>query len=55
MGYRMLLVNSHGYYKFQVEIGAATNRDLYIKIALKHKFMVVNLVLCGDHLSAATI
>ena len=28
--YRNLLVNSHGYYKFQVEIDVAT--DFYIKI-----------------------
>ena len=27
-----LLVNSHGYYKFQVEIGAVTNRDFNIEI-----------------------
>ena len=31
--YRILLVNSCGYYKFWVEIGAATNQDFYIKIA----------------------
>ena len=35
MKYCILPVNSHGYYKFQVEIGAATNRDCYIKIARK--------------------
>ena len=28
----ILPVNSHGYYKSQVEIGAATNQDFYIKI-----------------------
>ena len=33
--YRILPVNSHGYYKFQVEIGAATNQDFYIEIARK--------------------
>ena len=33
-GYRILLVNSHGYYKFQVEIGTVTNRDSN-KIVLK--------------------
>ena len=27
--YHILLVNSHGYYKFQVEIGAAANQNLY--------------------------
>ena len=31
--YRILPVNSHGYYKFQVEIGATTNQDVYIEIA----------------------
>ena len=33
--HRILPVNSRGYYKFQVEIGAATNQDFYIKIACK--------------------
>ena len=33
--YRILPVNSCGYYKFQVEIGAATNRDFNIEIACK--------------------
>ena len=33
--YRILLVNSHGYYKFQVEIDAATNQDFNIKITCK--------------------
>ena len=31
----ILLVSSHGYYNFQVEIGVVTNRDFYIKIACK--------------------
>ena len=31
-GYGVLLVNSHGYYKFQVEIGVMTNQDFYIEI-----------------------
>ena len=30
-----LMVNSRGYYKFQVEIGAATNRGFYTKIVCK--------------------
>ena len=33
--YSISLVNSHGYYKFQVEIGATTNRDFNIEIAHK--------------------
>ena len=33
--YRILLVNSRGYYKFQVEIGAATNQDFNIEIVCK--------------------
>ena len=33
--YCILLVNSRGYYKFQVEIGAATNQDFNIEIARK--------------------
>ena len=33
--YHILLVNSRGYYKFQVEIGVATNRDFNIKIVHK--------------------
>ena len=33
--YHILPVNSCGYFKFQVEIGAATNQDFYIKIACK--------------------
>ena len=31
----VFLVNSHSYYKFQVEIGAVTNRDFYIEIVYK--------------------
>ena len=49
---RILLVNSRGYYKFPVEIDAATNQDFYVKIV--HKFMVFNLVLCDNHPSAET-
>ena len=33
--YHIVPVNSHGYYKFQIEIDAATNRDFYIGIACK--------------------
>ena len=33
--YHILPVNSHSYYKFQVEMGVATNQDVYIKIARK--------------------
>ena len=33
--YRILPVNSCGYYKFHVEIGAATNGDFNIEIACK--------------------
>ena len=33
--YHILPVNSCGYYKFQVEIGAATNRDSNIEIVCK--------------------
>ena len=33
--YRILLANSCGYYKFQVSIGAVTNWDLNIEIAVK--------------------
>ena len=33
--YHILPVNSRSYYKFQVEIGAATNRDFNIEIACK--------------------
>ena len=29
----ILPVNSHGYYKFQVEIGVVTNQGFYIRIA----------------------
>ena len=34
-GYHILLVNSHSYHKFQVEIGAVTNRPFNIEIAHK--------------------
>ena len=34
--YYILPVNSCGYCKFQVEIGAVTNQDLCIEIACKH-------------------
>ena len=30
-----ILFNSHSYYKFQIEIGAVTNRDFDIKIVRK--------------------
>ena len=43
--YHILPVNSCGYYKFQVEIGAVTNRDFYIKIALKIWF---STLYCGN-------
>ena len=33
--YRILLVNSHSYYNFKVEIGTVTNRDFYIEIVRK--------------------
>ena len=33
--YHILLVNSCGYYKFQAEIGVATNQDFYNEIAHK--------------------
>ena len=33
--YCILLVNSRGYYQYQVEIGVATNRDFNIKIVRK--------------------
>ena len=33
--YHIISVNSHGYYKFQVEIGAATNQGFNIKITRK--------------------
>ena len=33
--YCILLVNSRGYYKFQVEIDAATSQDFHIEIASK--------------------
>ena len=33
--YHILLVNSRGYYKFQVEIDVVTNRDFIIKIVHK--------------------
>ena len=33
--YHILPVNSRGYYKFQAEIGVATNQEFYIEIARK--------------------
>ena len=33
--YRISPVKSHGYYKFQVEISAATNQNFYIEITCK--------------------
>ena len=53
--YHIVPVNSCDYYNFQVEIGVATNRDIYIKIARQVKFMVFNLVLRGDYLRVETI
>ena len=53
--YCILQVISCGYYKFQVEIGAATNQDFNIKIAHEHRFMIFNLVLRDDYPIAATI
>ena len=55
--YRILPVNSHSCYKFQIEIGAVTNQAKIsmVKLCRRHEFMVVNLVLRGDHLSVATI
>ena len=53
--YHILPVNSRGYYKFQVEIGAATNWNFNIEIGVKHKFMVFKLELRDDYSSAATI
>ena len=52
----ILLVNSHGY-KFQVEIGAATNWKSNIKLHVKYIFMLFNLdhELRNDFSSAATI
>ena len=52
--YHILLVSSRGYYKFQVEIGATTNRDVISKSCVKYKFMVFNLVLHGDYPRAVT-
>ena len=52
--YVTIPVNSCGYYKLQVGIGAATNQDFNIEIARNYKFMVFNLVLYGDYLRAAT-
>ena len=34
-GYCTLLVNSCGYYKFRVEIGAAINQDFNVRIVRK--------------------
>ena len=33
--YHILPVNSHDYYKFQIEIGATTNQDFNTEIACK--------------------
>ena len=49
----ILPVNSRGYYKFQVEIGAATTQDSYWN-AYKYKYMVFNFVLCGNYQRAVT-
>ena len=61
--YYILLVNSHDYHKFQVEIGAATNGVFIMKLLvtkvhnrlglllIRYKFMVFNLVLRGNYLS----
>ena len=53
--YHILLVNSYGYYKFQVEMSAETNQDFYIKIAHKHIHLWFNLELHDNYLSLATI
>ena len=46
-----LPVNSHGYYKFQVEIGVMT--EIFIlKLRVRYNCMVFNLVLRGNYLSA---
>ena len=55
MKYRILPVNSHDYYEFQLEIVRRLTEILISKLHVKHKFMVFNLVLCDDYLSAATI
>ena len=52
--YRILPVNSHDYYKFQVEI-CGCGKILTSKLHIKHKFMVFNLVLCDDHSTAVTV
>ena len=46
--YHILLVNSRGYYKFQVEIGAAANQNYILKLCIRYKFIIV---LRGDYLS----
>ena len=43
--YHILLVNSLGYYKLQVEIGAAANQNFVMKLCIRYKF---NIVLRGD-------
>lgn len=50
------LINSRSYYKVQIEIGAAANQEVCIKIACKIQinFMVFNLVLSGDYLRVVT-
>ena len=46
--YHILLVNSHGYYKFQVEIGAVASQNFILKLCVRYK---LNIVLRGDYLS----
>ena len=50
--YCILPVNSRGYYKFQVW---QLTEICISRLCVRHKFMVFNLVLCGDHPSAVTI
>ena len=45
--YHILLVNSRGYYKFQVKIGVEI---VILKLCIRYKFMVFNLVR-GDYLN----
>ena len=53
--YCTLLVNSHGYYNFQVEIDAATNQDVYIEITYKAKIYGFQPCTHSDCPSAVTI
>ena len=46
------LYNSRGYYKFQVEKGAAADQNFISKLCVRYKF---NIVLCGEYLREATI